>query len=265
MKQDYFHIFNHQNLDEANQHIQDSPLFIKESFIQEVPGSSKLKFVDIAIIPLPILTLFFVFFTFSLISIVFKRNFLSGIWQHFVSIFTFKRLDVMKEKLNLFQISVMILQFICAMIISLFFIYPLLHWVELIPKAFILLSMWICLRVLSIFFVGTILHLGADFSIQLKYFVNMIILLGLLMMGLEFLFLYMDLSYIGLGQVSKKISFNLLFFIGFLVYVYGTWQQTRYFKKSYPLTYFHIFLYLCTLEVLPLIWVGKYLLKHNFI
>lgn len=108
---------------------------------------------------------------------------------------------------------------------------------------------------------GYIFNFFNDVKIVVNYYINYIFFIGILLIPIILLGIYFDFSNI---IVVESIRSKIIIGIMCMAYVYVMFAVVQYAKKNNLASLFHIILYLCTFEILPVLLIGKFLMINKF-
>lgn len=112
-----------------------------------------------------------------------------------------------------------------------------------------------------IYLAGFISNKINDLRICLYYYINMISFSGLALVPILMLLIYADVPFFKISSLNIWIARLTLL----VIYIYGLGNILGFVRKNHIAQSFHIILYLCTFELLPLLLAGKYLMIHKII
>ncbi len=197
------------------------------------------------------------FFILNILLKINKPNYIKNIIANYISINNIKKMEYSKSIFSI--VPLIILIFIS--IVSYSIVYQILEYT--LSFGLLLLYFYIIFffifKFISLKLFGYVLNIKSIIKVSTQYYFNFLFLLSFVSVFLGIIYYYFQFKNLFI-EFNVYVYFSMALF--FIMYVYMLSSLYLFFKKNYPSSSFHIILYLCTFEFLPILILSKYLITN---
>jgi hypothetical protein len=236
-----------------------------DQFLSSTVNTKTLLSSPIQTIPDFIFGLLFIPLLFILYLSIYERKTLLSMLDVYVRIGSLKKGENIRITFPFYNVLFFVLY--CLLLSGLIFSFkfPIDQWQYKLPEFALYTAAWILVKFIFMGMVSYLLPKTGSFKIGIYYYLNVFMTLGLFLVPVLWMIVYADLSFIYVDRRSTSSFFWVGLSALSIFYITGLIILSTYIKKNNIASSFHIILYLCTIEILPILLIGKYFVEHKII